>query len=105
MNICIFASRERGCVNNHWLEEEEEKGRSSHHLDIERLIGRSAYLILEGQICLPLDKSLLVAFSQKRKFYIKKLQRISLDKRVQNNAIVELKAYFIGYHNTLIVAF
>ena len=26
--------------------------RSSHHLDMERLIGRSAYLILEGQICL-----------------------------------------------------
>ena len=28
----------------------KKMGRSSHHLDIERLIGISAYLILEGQI-------------------------------------------------------
>ena len=34
---------------------------------------------------------LLVAFSQNKKFYIKTLHRISVDKLVQNNAIVELK--------------
>ena len=48
----IFASIMRGCVHNHWLED-EKIGRSAHHLDIERLIGRYAYPILEGQICLP----------------------------------------------------
>ena len=28
------------------------KGRYAHHLDMERLIGRFAYLVLERQICL-----------------------------------------------------
>ena len=52
---CVSTPRQRGCVNiyghNHIILV-RLIGRSSHNLDIERLIGRSAYLILEGQICL-----------------------------------------------------
>ena len=46
---CVFALRQRGFL-------ERLICRSSHHLYMERLIGRSTYLILEGQICLLLCK-------------------------------------------------
>ena len=54
----VSALRQRGCVNIHGQTNkngfilERLIGISSHHLDMERLIGRSVYLILEGQICL-----------------------------------------------------
>mgnify|MGYP007028090400 CR=1 FL=1 len=50
--LCFCSKRERGCVDNHPTLV-RLIGRSSHHLDMERLIGRSAYLFVEGQICLP----------------------------------------------------
>ena len=51
----VWPTGEKCDMNNHRCTGQKKKkmGRSSHHLDMERLIGRSAYLILEGQICLP----------------------------------------------------
>ena len=37
-------------------------GRSAHYLNVERLIGISAHIILEGQICVATDRSLLYIF-------------------------------------------
>ena len=71
-----------GCVNNHWLEE-ENVGRSAHQLDISRLIGRSAYPILEGQICLPSVKSLLPLSDQYVHFHFHAFSGLALPE-VQN---------------------
>ena len=43
-------------------------GRSAHHLNLERLIGISAHLNLDGQICLPTDKSLLGLYYQSHSY-------------------------------------